>query len=271
MGCAIRCFKSYIIIILLQLSGCGGVVSSLHEIEEGSLYDLTSLETSSLELITIDGSTLKLTKVDGSFVRNQGSASVVLPDEATGTNKEISNAIPSKNMTSFVTIIPEGNSLDGSFGLIGLPNSSDAPPIGNFNYFGNAEIFINDGNALYGLTGSSSITFEFDGTNSKIDGEITSLTGKKSLLDLSCRDCPASSVVDIIFPSGSICNGNRICLNTIELRNSSLDASLTNNHELNSNGTFFGPNSSELGAVFSVNDTESGSIEIRGAFSGKKN
>ena len=72
MGRAIKCFKSHIIMIFLQLSGCGGVVSSLHEIEQDSLYDLTSSKTSSLELITVNGTTLQVTKIDGMFVRNNG-------------------------------------------------------------------------------------------------------------------------------------------------------------------------------------------------------
>ena len=269
MGRAIRCFKLYIIIIFLQLSGCGGVVSSLHEIEQDSLYDLTSSKTSSLELITVNGTTLQVTKIDGMFVRNNGSASITL-NNSPGFNTEVANAVPSRNMTSYVTIIPEGNSLDGSFGIIGLPDVSETIPVGNFSYSGNAEIFINDGNALYGLTGNSNILFEFDGLDSKITGEVTSLSGKKSFLDLSCRDCPASAVVDIVFPSGSLCNGNRICFNSIELRNNNLDVNLSNGYKLDSDGALFGPNASELGTVFSINDTGSGSIEIRGATVGKK-
>ena len=38
---------------------------------------------------------------------------------------------------------------------------------------------------------------------------------------------------------------------------------------MESDGTFFGPNSVEIGGVFSIDDTDTGSIEIRGAFLGK--
>ncbi len=251
------------------LLSCGGGSISLEEIEEGSLYDLNSSETSALELITIDGSTLSLIKASGNFIRNEGSASVSIPDSTGNSNKLVSNAVPAKQMTSFVTIIPEGNALDGSFGILGLPTASNTIPKGTYNYSGNAQIFVNDGNALYGLSGNSNVVLEFDGTNSKITGDVTSLTGKRSFLDLSCRDCPVSSVLDIAFSNGSVCNGNRICLGDIELRNSNLDVPLSKSHVLSSDGTFFGPNSSELGAIFSVNDTQSGSIEIRGALTGK--
>ena len=102
-----------------------------------------------------------------------------------------------------------------------------------------------------------------------ITGEIKSLSGNKSLLDLSCRDCPATEIVDIIFPSGQICN-DRICFNKIELKNSKLDNILTNNYILESDGSFFGPEGSEFGNIFSVNDTNTGSFEIRGATVGSK-
>lgn len=274
MKVSIMILRIVLLIFSFQLIGCGGSgtgLSSLTEIEDNSLYDLSSSQGSDLELITVDGATLQLTQMNGMFVRNNGSASVVLTDKVTGINEEIANAIPRRNMTSFVTIIPEGNLLDGSFGIVGLPNLSENILEGNFSYHGNAEIFINDGKALYGLTGSSKILFEFDGKQSNVSGEVTSLTGKKSFLDLSCRDCSASAVVDILLPTGNICNGNRICFNSLQLRNSTLDVPLTNNYKLNSDGTLFGPNASELGTVFSVTDTESGSIEIRGATVGKRN
>ena len=265
----LKYLRTSLAILYLVLAGCGGGFSSIDDVIEGSLYDLNSSEMSNLELITVDGSTLQLSKISGNFVRNEGSATLVVPNESGGGERAIANAVPNKKTTSFVTIVPEGNAINGNFGLLGIPYSSATPPTGNYSYIGNAEIFINDGNALYGLSGNSNITFEFDGVNSKITGEVTSLTGTKSFLDLSCRDCPASSVVDIVFPSGSLCNGNRICIEKIDLRNSTLDAPLTSGHILSSDGTFFGTGSNELGAVFSVNDTASGSIEIRGALVGK--
>ena len=123
-----------------------------------------------------------------------------------------------KNLTDYVTIIPEGNPINGSFGILGLTNelSKFSLPTGKHIYNGNAEVFINDGSALYGLKGNSQIIFyDYDGSNTIITGEIKSLNGNKSFLDLSCRDCPATQIVDIIFPSGQICNNNRICFSEI--------------------------------------------------------
>ena len=168
-----------------------------------------------------------------------------------------------------MTIIPEGNSLNGSFGIIGIPESSGDLIEGNYTYLGTSRIFINDGTALYDLTGNSKIQIDFNGLEGELVGELTSLSGKMSMLNLSCRDCPISNAVDIIFPSGSICNGNRICLNKIELKNGIITNTLTNQYQMESDGTFFGPNSVEIGGVFSVDDTDTGSIEIRGAFLGK--
>ena len=46
-------------------------------------------------------------------------------------------------------------------------------------------------------------------------------------MNLSCRDCPASNILDIVFPNGKICNNNRVCFNEIELINSKLDVDLS--------------------------------------------
>ena len=252
------------------MTGCSGQSIQKMEEQKGSLYDLNSLDVSNLKLITIDGTTLDLTKIEGEFKRNQGSATIII-NEKNGvvSSKNVENGIPIKDITSYVTIIPEGNSLNGSFGIIGIPESSGDIIEGNYTYLGTSRIFINDGTALYDLTGNSKIQIDFNGTEGVLVGELTSLSGKMSMLNLSCRDCPISNAVDIIFPSGSICNGNRICLNKIELKNSIITNTLTKDYQMESDGTFFGPEAVEIGGVFSIDDTDAGSIEIRGAFLGK--
>ena len=259
----------FLIIFGFIMTGCSG--QSIQKIEEpkGSLYDLNSTDVSNLKLITIDGTTLDLENIEGEFVRKQGSAVVIINEKNGVSTKNIQYGIPVKNLTSFVTFIPEGNSLNGSFGILGIPESSGDIVEGNYTYFGTSRIFINDGTALYDLTGNSKIQIDFNESEGVLVGELTSLSGKMSMLNLSCRDCPISNAVDIIFPSGSICNGNRICLNKIELKNGIITNTLTNEYRMESDGTFFGPNSVEIGGVFSVDDTDTGSIEIRGAFLGK--
>jgi len=259
----------FFIIFVFILTGCGGQSIRNLEEPEGSLYDLNSLDVSNLKLITIDGTTLDLVKIDGELIRHQGSAIVTINEKNGASSKNVENGIPVKDLTSYVTIIPEGNSLNGSFGIIGIPESSGDLIEGNYTYLGTSRIFINDGTALYDLTGNSKIQIDFNGTEGVLVGELTSLSGKFSMLNLSCRDCPISNAVDIIFPSGSICSGNRICLNKIELKNGIITNTLTNEYRMESDGTFFGPNSVEIGGVFSIDDTDNGSIEIRGAFSGK--
>ena len=82
------------------------------------------------------------------------------------------------------------------------------------------------------------IQIDFNESEGLLVGELTSLSGKMSMLNLSCRDCPISNAVEIIFPSGSICNGNRICLNKIELKNGIINNTLTNEYRMESDGTF---------------------------------
>ena len=49
------------------------------------------------------------------------------------------NAIPNKNLTSYVTIIPEGNLINDSFGILGTKNEQFILPKGKHTYSGNAE------------------------------------------------------------------------------------------------------------------------------------
>ena len=254
----------FLFLISSFISSCMGSSKVVEEIENMSLYDINSTENSALELVTVEGTTLKLSTISGNLVRDGETNSLVFNDI------NYKDVIPIKNLTSYVTIISEGNPINGSFGILGMTNDKFSLPLGKHIYNGNAEVFINDGNALYGLTGNSQIVFDYDGSNTVITGEIKSLSGKKSFLNLSCRDCPASQIVDIIFPSGEICSNNRICFSEIELRNSNLDTALTNNHTLISDGSFYGPEGKEFGNIFSVSDTDNGSIEIRGATVVKK-
>ena len=267
----VKVFFNSSVLFLIGCAGSGTIESLNYEVEPGSLYDLNSIDVSSLELITVDGQTFKMKRSTGNFVRANGTASILLDQNSNDVAKSYPAKFPPQNLTSFVTIIAEGNSYDGNFGLVGLPNNSIINLAnGSYVYKGNAEVFINDGAALYGLTGDAELQVQFDGSNSTVTGELNSLSGKKSFLDLSCRDCSVSEVLTIKFPSGSLCNGNRICLTAIDLTQSKLDSELSSSYELVSDGVFFGPESSEVGGIFSVKDTESGSIEIRGAFVGKR-
>ena len=249
-----------------MLVGCAG--SSSNNYNENSLYDTNSTKISELSLIMVDGKTLQIKTDAGSFSRINGQTVIKL--NSSEVKVAFIESQNKKSKTSYVTIVPEGNLYGGSFGLLGIDPQNNRLSDGEYIYNGNAEVFINDGNALYGLKGNSQIVFDYDGKNTIITGEIKSLNGNKSLLDLSCRNCPATEIVEILFPSGHICNNNKICFSEIELKNSKLDNILTNNYLLESDGSFFGPEGSEFGNVFSVNDTDSGSIEIRGAIVGSK-
>ena len=103
-----------------------------------------------------------------------------------------------------------------------------------------------------------------------VSGEISSLSGYKSFLDLSCRGCEVNDVLKITFPNGSFCNSNNICFDEIELQDSKLSLPLSSLYTLNAEGTFFGSDFSELGFLFSLDDTKSGSIEMKGAITAQQ-
>ena len=59
-------------------------------------------------------------------------------------------------------------------------------------------------------------------------------------------------------------------IDEIELKDSKLALPLSSLYELNSEGTFFGSDFSELGFLFSLDDTKSGSIEMKGAITAQQ-
>ena len=135
------------IFIITFLVGCAG--SSSNNFKENSLYDTNSTKVSELKLIMVDGKTLDIKTDAGSFSRINGQTVIKLSSsEETITFIESQNK---KSKTSYVTIVPEGNLYGGSFGLLGIDPQNKRLSNGEYIYNGNAEVFINDGNALYGL------------------------------------------------------------------------------------------------------------------------
>ena len=108
--------KRFSVVVLVVfgfiLTGCGGKSIQNLEEQKGSLYDLNSLDVSNLKLITIDGTTLDLVKIEGELVRHQGSAIVTINEKNGASSKNVENGIPVKDLTSYVTIIPEGSSIN---------------------------------------------------------------------------------------------------------------------------------------------------------------
>ena len=254
------------IIIITFLVGCAG--SSSNNYKENSLYDTNSTKVSELKLIMVDGKTLDINTDAGSFSRINGQTVIEL-----SSSKETITFIESQNKkskTSYVTIIPEGNLYGGSFGLLGVDPQNNRLSDGEYIYNGNAEVFINDGEALYGLSGDSIVEIKLTETEDEIIGQISNLSGYQSFLDLSCRGCSIDSVATIVFRNGSICNGNNICFEKVILDNSKLSYPLTSLYNIETHGSFYGENSSEIGIVFAIDDTKAGSIEIKGALTGSK-
>ncbi|GIR38615.1 MAG: hypothetical protein CM15mP50_1260 [Rhodobacterales bacterium] len=61
---------------------------------------------------------MKLTNISGNLVRD-GISNTIIIDET-----KYEQIILNKNLTDYVTIIPEGNLINGSFGLIGLKTNN---------------------------------------------------------------------------------------------------------------------------------------------------
>ena len=140
-------------IIIILLVGCAG--SSSNSYKENSLYDTNSTKISELKLIMVDGKTLNIKTDAGSFSRINGQTVIKL-----NSSEDTVAFIESQNKklkTSYVTIVPEGNLYGGSFGLLGIDPQNSRLSDGEYIYNGNAEVFINDGNALYGLSGDSKV------------------------------------------------------------------------------------------------------------------
>ena len=257
-----------LLITILVFIGCAG--SSSNSYKENSLFDVNSTKNSDLEIIMVDGSTYKLEKLSGEFVRNNGSSSVFLNNSSDEEGINFNKQAIKQTQNSFVVIIPEDNIFSNSFGILGIDPQHTKLANGQYEYKGNAEVFINDGNALYGLSGNGKILLNLNDSGDLVSGEISSLSGYKSFLDLSCRGCEVNDVLKITFPNGSFCNNNNICFDEIELQDSKLSLPLSSLYTLNAEGTFFGSDFSEFGFLFSLDDTKSGSIEMKGAITAQQ-
>lgn len=146
------------------------------------------------------------------------------------------------------------------FGVFGIP-ATDIPDSGTANYAGESAVVIVDGAAVYDLTGTSSIDVDFAADRLKtninnLDGTRTDLTGVTDVTNVAEMELTFVTIEDGAFEGGFF-----------DLFSDQLSTFESGNETILHNGELFGPEAAEIGGVFTIDDTDTGSLLIHGVYS----
>lgn len=160
------------------------------------------------------------------------------------------------------TAMPQNG--DQMFGVVGIPTQIlDLPDSGSASYAGTSVLTIQDGIALYELSGDSTVEASFAaGTVTTVldslDGTVLEGFGGA----VGVTDIGAITMADSAM-DGAGFNGGKFTISSDVLSN------LSENAETELTGAFFGPEAGETGGVFVVDDSSEGNLIIFGDFIAK--
>lgn len=152
-----------------------------------------------------------------------------------------------------------------TFGVVGIPTQSqDLPEVGSTTYLGtdNAVMQIIDGTAVFDVIGAASVTANFNTnsvamTFSDLDGIRSTGTSRPTTAD----DVATITITDATLSNGVFSGGQASVTST------QLAATLSGAETTMTSGGLYGPEASEVGGAFIVDDTNgNGSLLIQGWF-----
>ena len=145
-------------------------------------------------------------------------------------------------------------------GIVGIPTeTADLNALGEVNYAGTATLLIEDGNAIYDLSGDATIEASFD--TGTVTATLDGLSGER---EAGLASPPASvSEVGVITVTGSAIEGATFSGGTPALVSDEI-SDLSGSETLSLEGAFYGPDADELGASLVIDDSVSGSVTILG-------
>ncbi len=148
-------------------------------------------------------------------------------------------------------------------GVVGVSTlASDMPTSGSATYSGDTQLSAQVGTSLYELTGTAAIAASF-GSGGTVTTTLSGLSGQRIPTVAA-----ASSVSNVgtITLSGASVSGTGFAGGTSATTGSTLALSGTQTTSVS--GQFFGPQATEAGGVFVINDTTGGGPLIQGDFLG---
>jgi C-lobe and N-lobe beta barrels of Tf-binding protein B len=264
-------------LVCFGLTGCGGgspTAPPEPPVTGGSLpLQGISTETSTIRLIGYDSGSSRISTQSGALIRGTNRIDVGIVQGDIDSNRTYvaqddggSVALLYGSGVYSATFVAQPASGAPVFGVLGVPSSGDAlPKSGSAIYAGTATVQIIDGLAVFDLTGQTNAEVNFgtallDITMSGLSGQRSDSLGAPVLVD-------NVAVIDI---SGLRISGSTFAGGTVSLSSSILASSLTSAGVVQNAGGFFGPNGEELGGVFLVDDTLTGSLLLQGSFLGVK-
>lgn len=171
------------------------------------------------------------------------------------------------------TLTSNGNSFSATFtvrpasgnsrtGVLGVPTFISELP-STASYTGTSAVQINDGSAVFELTGNSSAEIDF--LQSSAEVTLSDLSGTRSTGVSAPTNVTnvANIMLNNIGVSGSSLSGG-----TATVTSSQLSSSLTSSPTVSLDGGVFGPAADEVGGSLVVDDTASGSLLLQGTFLG---
>lgn len=263
---------------MLILANCGGggdgPLSTSPEYSSFSTGEIKSAAEITVLTITPEN------KVSVSVGEIDGLTSGVTLDGVTGTFDESSLVLTFSSGTTielgtmesdFVRLQTLEDINGGQLGIIGFPTLAEDMPTGPKHYAlpsGSKLVITSNGTDLLELEGQTTAQLDFDTGDytvaiSDLDGTWIKSNGQR----ISVTNAVEVNITGTNAGSGGFSNGE------IELLNSNLaeiDLSLSGNEVSRIHGDLFGPQASEMGGTFVVDDTAHGTIKMQGAFVGKE-
>lgn len=221
-----------------------------------STIDTSTVEaTQALDSLNLGASTLDFDEIAAALAA--GETTLNLPDGGTADLTTFGND------TAFVTAqLADGSVAIGVYGAL----TQSMPMTGNATYVGTGSLSVNDGAALYDLTGTSNTEARFD--DGTLVATVTDLAG--TLTD------GAGAVTAGLIEAGTLTlidadiSGNSFSGGSVAFQSNVVGALLTQTESVTSAGSFHGEDAAEIGGAIAVDDTQNGTLQIIGTFAGAK-
>lgn len=257
----------------LPLLACGGSDSGgVVVVDPGyaTLFDPTSDLTSALSAHGLNSTTLVVASGSGTLDRaNDRVAGAGLTGDVNASRTLITLDVGgtvtiTDGATDYVAMfLAEPSGDDPSFGVVGIPTAiADLPDSSvTATYSGTTNFSIIDDTSFYELVGAASVTADFGAGD--LDATFSSLDGTRK--DGSSASADVTDVATITLRDAVI-SGNSFSGGTAEFTSTQISTDLTGEELVESSGGFYGPDADEVGGVVLVDDTDTGSLLLLGAF-----
>ena len=258
---------------LFLVAGCGGGGgASAPDVDNTnyiSFFDPTSTETSALRSTSVaDGDAMQGTS--DTIVRTSGRVvlgglpGIIDANRETVTLDEGGTVFILRGATDYVArLVAEPAVSEPFIGVIGQPTATaGVPTTGQVTYGGvdNIVLEIIDGADLYDLTGSGSLTANFQNRRARMS--ITDLAGTRTtgLSTASVSDVVTIELTGAPISRGQISGGNAFLID------STLANALSGSELVDLDAMFFGPAAAEVGGIVVIDDSAAGALRIQGVF-----